>query len=99
VDELKRCPFCGSPDIKVNPTKLDAEDRRYYVRCPSCEARGSEAWCAENAIKLWNLASGRNETLVNEIEKLKEEVEMFRDALRGMIHAYEILEKEVENDE
>ncbi len=52
-EELKPCPFCGNEAIKVEKTRLDGEGR-YYVYCPRCEARGSEQYCAANAIGAWN---------------------------------------------
>ena len=53
MDNLKPCPFCGREVATVEKTRLDGEGR-YYVYCPSCEARGSDAWCASVAIDRWN---------------------------------------------
>ena len=66
MSEIKPCIFCGYDRPRTEKTRLDAEGR-YYVYCPHCEARGSEGWCADVAIELWNDA-WKNEAIYKKIK-------------------------------
>jgi len=92
------CPFCGRNAVSVEKTQPDAEGS-HYVYCLTCHARGGEARFPDTAVIKWNNAWSRDKTFEAERKALKERCEMFQDALRGMIGAYEILEKEVMADE
>lgn len=63
-EELKPCPFCGSPDLEIlpewsddiNPMRVIA----YFVHCKDCLAQGRMTypigWCESElaAIQAWN---------------------------------------------
>ena len=52
-EELKPCPFCGSPSVTTqarHPSILP-----YFVECSTCDARGARREDREAAIAAWNL--------------------------------------------
>lgn len=52
MTELKPCPFCGSPAVRVTRAGMSAADL-YEVWCMGCCARGPVHLRAE-AVRLWN---------------------------------------------
>ena len=59
-DELKRCPFCNSDNVKVSKIFFTGSDIKkrtgsyYYVYCNNCEAGGPVAKTIKAATEWWN---------------------------------------------
>lgn len=50
MDELKRCPFCGSTHQRVKPVWKTY----WFVACDCCKAGGPVAKTKDDAIGMWN---------------------------------------------
>lgn len=57
MSELKPCPFCGSDNVMVDETFVDAQNdpyMEYEVICFDCENRTKPCDTAQDAIARWN---------------------------------------------
>ncbi len=46
--KLKRCPFCGSPQLEMSGTSV------CWVSCSNCQAEAPPKSTKEEAVKAWN---------------------------------------------
>ena len=51
-DELKPCPFCGSPSVTTQARHPRISP--YFVECSTCDAKGARREGHEAAIAAWN---------------------------------------------
>jgi transcription elongation factor Elf1 len=56
---LGACPFCGEELVYLHLTQNG--QKRHYVKCGDCSARGPEASNERTAKFLWSLARRRGE--------------------------------------
>ncbi|WP_407080602.1 Lar family restriction alleviation protein [Enterobacter roggenkampii] len=54
MSELKRCPFCGSKDLRIGHVGRDWNS----VTCRYCGGEGPEELGREDAISSWNRRAG-----------------------------------------
>lgn len=73
MEELKRCPFCGCPDVGIGYTR----DRSvFFTACHLCKAYGPNKSTKEHAIRAWNILSEKvyenheNDRLVTALERI-----------------------------
>ena len=52
--ELKRCPFCGSGNVKLEDVVDNLGDHHYRVVCQYCEIQTAFDFSKEYAIDTWN---------------------------------------------
>ena len=53
MEELKRCPFCGS-EVDVNLNYYKNYSYSINILCPQCGGSSAEFWEEEPAIEAWN---------------------------------------------
>jgi len=51
---LKRCPFCGNPNIKFVSYYSEDQERLYGCECEDCNCQGPQLEEFDEAIRLWN---------------------------------------------
>lgn len=61
---LKKCPFCASLDLDVNPTSR-ADEIWHYVQCNRCQACGPVEKSLALASYWWNARRSKNKFLYN----------------------------------
>jgi Lar family restriction alleviation protein len=58
MEELKKCPFCGSTsldfDIKRDALSDFEEQEEHFVFCDNCGAQGGSSLGKEGAVENWN---------------------------------------------
>lgn len=72
MEQLKRCPFCGSDNVGVwhNRSVSPLIDDSYAVMCYDCHFGLHPAAYKENAITAWNTRKPM-ERILEQLEKLK----------------------------
>lgn len=83
-DDLKTCPFCGSPGIKARRTTNAAYT---YVECDGCNAMGPD----ETEVATWNTRPTE--------DALRERVKVLDDAVCELVDALDAVDAEAERAE
>lgn len=85
-DELKPCPFCGSPSVTTqarHPSILP-----YFVECSTCDARGARREGREAAITAWNNRpiEDKLQARIAKLEADLKEADEVREILEGLTY-------------
>ena len=51
MEDLKRCPFCGSENVGL---AIESGDGWFWISCKDCEGSGGTAGDIDGARELWN---------------------------------------------
>lgn len=79
TNEFKPCPFCGT-EAELLFSKGESGKKYYWVACKKCNCLQTIFDTPQEAISAWNYRP-IEDNLSEQVEKLKKEKELLRDAL------------------